>query len=145
MLFQPKYSYKVRVINPSKKTDYVVRQIHPFHSKFVNVFQLRSTLVDELKEQVPDSTTFRVGYLEGLKNRMSVVSNDDIKAMYDSQGCDITLWCDARIEDSARSDTNLGKRRRDERESEVEEVFEELKRKHEEQYDVLGLYTYLTI
>ena len=67
---------------------------------------------------------------------MSVVSNDDIKAMYDSQGCDITLWCDARIEDSARSDTNLGKRRRDERESEVEEVFEELKRKHEEHYDV---------
>ena len=99
------------------------------------MFQLRATLVNEFKEQVPDSTTFRVGYIEGQKNRMSIVTSDDIKAMYRNPTKEITLWCDARVEDGGRSESALGKRKRDDRESEVEEIYLELKEKHEEKYE----------
>ncbi len=72
--------------------------------------------------------------LDILKDRMSIVTSDDIKAMYTNQSHEITLWCDARVEDAARGESALGKRR-DERESEVEEVYMELKEKHKEQYE----------
>ena len=33
----PVYSYKVKIINPNKKSDVIVRQLNPFSSKFESV------------------------------------------------------------------------------------------------------------
>ena len=61
---------------------------------------LRTKLFEELKEQVPDSLTFNVGYFEGQRHsKMSLVSNDDLRAMYVTYPRGpITLWCDSRSE-----------------------------------------------
>ena len=42
---EPVYSYRVKIISPSKKTDLVVRQLHRVTSKFHSV----STLSDEFE------------------------------------------------------------------------------------------------
>ena len=52
-----------------KKSDIIIRQLHQFHRKFDSVFGLRATLVEELKEHVPDSTMFRIGYEDHKKEQ----------------------------------------------------------------------------
>ena len=86
--------------------------------------------------------TFKVGYIEGQKNKMSIITADDIKAMYSRfKTGEITLWCDARV-----SEVGLGagrcKRKREEsskqeREDEVEDIlYQELKEKHANKFDI---------
>ena len=45
------YSYKVKIINPLKKSDVVVRQLHRFNSKFDSLTALRVKLIDEFERQ----------------------------------------------------------------------------------------------
>ena len=116
-----------------------MRQMHHFHSKFDSVFNLRAMLVEEFKEQVPDNTTFRIGYIEE-KHRMSIITNDNVKCMYEKHvNGEIILWCDGRSDDVQ----GLGKRKREEqiirhneRDLEVEDVYQELLEKHNDQYDI---------
>ena len=93
---------------------------------------LRAKLIEELKEHVPNSMTFNVGYFEGRKH--------DLKVMYSKYpSSDITIWCDGWQDESIR-----GKRKRDdssvsslkhkEREEEVDDIFSELKEKHSDNY-----------
>ena len=59
------YSYKVKIINPLKKSDVVVRQLHRFNSKFDSLTALRVKLIDEFAETVPNTVNFNVGYFDG--------------------------------------------------------------------------------
>lgn len=81
-----------------------------------------------------------LGYIEGPKNsRMSIVTTDDINAMYmRHKSGEISLWCEGRCEDAGPIARN-GKRKRveqasryQEKEQEVDDVFQELKEKHTE-------------
>ena len=132
----------MKIVNPKKKSDIIVRQLHHFHSRFESVISLRAKLVEEFKEQVPNSLTFNVGYFEGQQHSKSwLVSRDDLNAMYAKypRG-DITLWCDGKselVEDEAQ--TTKRKRdetssRRQEKEDEVDEVYRELRDKHADKY-----------
>ena len=122
-----------------------MRQLHHFHAKFSSVTSIRTQLLEELKDQLPDSVSFSVGYIEGQQHtKMLIANTDDIKAMYTrySSG-EITLWCDGRNNESS----GRAKRQRDEqvsskysdREEEMEHIFTELKEKHEEKYDLTKL------
>ncbi|SMN02472.1 hypothetical protein SPONN_1129 [uncultured Candidatus Thioglobus sp.] len=121
----------------------MTRHLHRFHGKFITVVSLYTKLIEELKDQVPNNLTFAVGYFEGQKHsKVSIVSNDDITAMYSKypRG-EINLWCDARCEENA-----AGRRKRKraletvsnyhEGEEQVDEVYKELREKHLEKYDV---------
>ena len=135
------FTYKVKIINPAKKSDVVMRELHHFRSKFDSVLMLRAKLVEELRDQVPDSMTFKVGYLEGQKNnRMSIMNQDDIKAMYlRYKTGEITLWCEGKVDDVGRGN----KRKREEqvsskyheREDEAEMIYQQLKEKHADKFD----------
>lgn len=99
---------------------------------------LRAKLVDEFQEQVPNSLTFNVGYFRGQScTKISLVSNDDLAAMYACCKKDITFWCDSRVE-ASHDEGRPGKWRRDEkvskRQDEVEETYEDLKRRHHNTY-----------
>ncbi len=59
------FSYKVKIINPIKKSENIIRHLLTFCTKFVSVTELRVKLIDEFKEQVPDSLDFNVRYYEG--------------------------------------------------------------------------------
>jgi hypothetical protein len=116
----------------------VTRHLHHFHGKFDTVISLYTKLIEALKDDVPNNLTFSVGYFEGQKHsKVSIASNDDLKAMYKNYPVgEITLWCDARCEESA------GKKKRKRVESsyhgeeeEVDKIYMELREKHLE-YDI---------
>ena len=59
---QPVYSYKVKRINPMKKSDVVVHQLHNVTTKFDSVSAIRVKLMEELKEHIPITANFDVGF-----------------------------------------------------------------------------------
>lgn len=104
---------------------------------------LRAKLIEEFKEQVPDSLSFSVGYFEGqAHSKLSLVSGEDLNAMYTTYRSGlITLWCDGRSEPTEDSASGRSKRkkeetssRRQEKESEVEEVYTNLVSMHKDSY-----------
>ena len=66
---------------------------------------LRIQLLEELKEQLPDSTSFNIGYYEGQQHiKMFIGNADEIKAMYAKYPSgEITLWCEGRDDTSSGS------------------------------------------
>ena len=129
------FTYRVKIINPSKKSDVMVRELHHFHSKFTSLVNLHAKLVEEFNDSVPDSG---VGYYEGQRYcKMVIATQEDINAMYRKYPSgDITLWCDGKSEDNGK-----GKRKREtskynEREIEVDEIYRELEAKHSEKFEV---------
>ena len=145
-LLQPQHSYRVKITNPQRKSEVIMRQLHHFHGRFDSVITLRAKLIEEFKEQVPNSVTFNVGCFEGQSHsKVWLVTNDDLQAMYTRypRG-DITLWCDSRsepVEHDAGASGRPAKRKRDEtstrrqdKEEEVDDVYQELRDKHADTY-----------
>lgn len=60
-----KYCCKVKIINPSKKNEVIVRQLNNFTTKFTSANDNRIKLIDQFIEQVPSSLDFTVGYYDG--------------------------------------------------------------------------------
>ncbi len=143
---RPVYAYKVRIINPAKKSDVIVRQLNKFNSRFESVTALRIKLIEEFKEQVPNTVEFSVGYCEGSQQaKVWLVSSEDLHSMYlrYHKGGPITLWCDGKSRESSeedqrgkrKRDSGVGAGRREEKEEEVESVYKELQGKHGKKYD----------
>ena len=61
----PPYMYKVKIINPNKKSDVSVRHLHDCSTKFESVTALRVKLIESFKESIPNTVDFNVGYYEG--------------------------------------------------------------------------------
>ena len=141
-----KYTYKVKVINPHKKSDVIVRQLHGLNTKFDSVVVLRATLIEKLGEQVPETVNFDVGYYHGqAHSKIWLISESDLKAMYQKHPSgEITLWCVGRSAEQVTShglskrggdDFSAGPSKRQKREEEVDIVFQELKEKHSTKFD----------
>ncbi|SMN02688.1 hypothetical protein SPONN_1479 [uncultured Candidatus Thioglobus sp.] len=143
MQIQLKFDYKVKITNPARKSDVVVRHLHHFHGKFDSLLNLHVKLVEEFKEQVPDSLSFNIGYFEGQKHaKMLMGSEEDLQAMYMRYPSgEVTLWCDGRK--SEENGSAAKKRKREDvasnyhdKAEEVEDIYQELMRKHSENYDI---------
>ena len=77
------YSYKVKIINPLKKSDVITRELHHFNSKFESVLSLRLKLIEHLKEHVPSTVDFNVGYYEGQQHtKVLVVTHVDVHQVF---------------------------------------------------------------
>jgi len=115
----------VKIINPNKKSDVVVRQLHSFCLKFSSVSALRGKLIEEFQEQVPDSLRFSVGYFDG-RHQMSLVDHEDLSAMYSKYkfGREIILWCDKEVNShvTRKRESDTGLLKRQEREDELESI-----------------------
>lgn len=124
----------------------MVRYLHHY-SKFDTATQLRRKLIEVFGELVPDKE-FSVGYFEGQQHcKIWLASNQDFAAMYRKypKG-EITLWCNGRsstdedddkVNESAKKKKKDGDKvtRRQEKESDIDEVFKQLKEKHGVTYD----------
>lgn len=125
------YSYRVKIINPSKKSDIIVRQLHRFTSKFTSVSALRDKLIDY--SHVPE---FNVGYMEGSQqsSKIWLVTSDDLESMYKRypKGGQIIMWCDGKVHvgEKKKRDSEESTGRRQEKEDEVDSVYKELLEKH---------------
>ena len=135
------YSYKVRIINPSKKSDVVSRYLNKYSSKFTAVNAVRVQLIEEFKDQVLDSLTFQIGYFEGSQQaKISLVTDEDLKRMYDihKTGGQINMWCEGVSNEGANKGHGGSKRKRDdsgvskhqEKEEDVKDNFKVLQEKH---------------
>ena len=139
------FSYKVKIINPNKKSDVVVRQLNRLKSKFKSVRELRMRLIDDFSEHVPNTVDFTIGYFDGSQQAKTwLVSSDDLETMYQKypKGGNIMFWCDAKSAESESTHTQKRKRdakdgpgRRQEREEEVESTYKELVEKHSGKFD----------
>lgn len=140
----PVFSYKVRIINPAKKSDVIVRQLNGFSSKFASVNALRLQLIESFSDQVPNTVTFNVGYYDGSQQaKVWLFATDDLQTMYQKyKGGQISLWCDGRLA-SENSEERGPKRKKDsesstrrqEKEENVESVYKELLEKHGKKFD----------
>ena len=101
---------------------------------------LRARLQESFPYDMPGTTTFQLGYLEGNTKRW-VVEEKDLDVMYGTlgQNSKITLWCDAKIEvddepakkKRKRDETNPGPSCSDScKVDSVDLIFKELKKKH---------------
>ena len=134
------YSYKVRIINPSKKSDVVSRYLNKYSSKFTAVNAVRVQLIEEFKDQVPDSLTFQIGYFEGSQQAKISLVTKDLKRMYDihKTGGQINMWYEGVSNEGANKGHGGSKRKRDdsgvskhqEKEEDVEDNFKVLQEKH---------------
>lgn len=110
---EPKFAYSVKVINPQKKSEYVVQKLR------VNVV---FKYIDEMKENLASavqgipSTIDQVGYIEpghGAKGKQRWLSvSEDLKDMYTlhQKKREILLWCYAIKPSTSNPSTSSSKR-----------------------------------
>ena len=120
--------------------------MHGVTHKFESVASLRSALYHEFDDAIPVEGDYNVGFFEGKQQAKKwLVSSKDLEAMYvhfQGKPC-ISLWCDGK-EPAAESDeekTSNKKQKRDhglskrnEKEEELEDIFQNLKEKHGNEY-----------
>ena len=130
----------MKVINPNKKSDFVVLTWHKQHKRFESPKQLKLALIESFPDHVPSHLEFQIGYFEGRSSHSKrwIISINDVDAMYEvyMDGDDITLWCDGKNkpprkrkkDQSDSEDVPLSKR--EAKEEEQHKIFNELKEKH---------------
>ena len=92
------YNYRLKVIDPKKKTNLIVHEVHQFHGQFSSVIDLKAKLMEEFQEQVPETVFFNVGYFEGRQSTKKwIYSQEDLETMYKvcAAKSEILLWCNS--------------------------------------------------
>ena len=117
-----------------------MRELHSFIGQFTSVKHLRQVLCAELSDELPSS--LNVGYFEGRHHAKKWLTTDqDLVAMNTKlTGGDVCLWYDAAQQTSQvtvsrdRSPTRKKSSKRDNKEKEVEDIFQDLKDRHASDY-----------
>ena len=149
--FSQEFSYSVKIYNPVRRSQFSWRDLHDVSHRFTSVGSLRLALYHELEDEIPDNEEYNLGYFEGKQQKKKwLVSSSDLDAMY---ACfegkpRISLWCDGKEppeSECGSSDEDEGQPKRkkkkksskkprktkvDQREEELETIFQQLKEKH---------------
>ena len=134
---KPTYTYKVRIINPLKKSEVSTRYLNEVSSRIDSVNGLRLRIREEFGDQVSTSSAFNVGYLE-QQAKISLFTSDDLSRMYEqyAKGGQITLWCDGTVSDSnCKRKDDSGTSKRTENEQQVNDVYKDLRDKHGSEFE----------
>ncbi len=135
------YTYYVRMINPKKKSDFVVRLWHDATEKFHSPAGLRLKLMDSFPNDVPSTTDFQIGFFEPPNNtKRWLVDQRDLDTMYSRchTGAKMTLWCERRVSGMPENSTSdrenelpaPKKTKREQTEADTDEAFQQLREKH---------------
>ena len=95
----PTHTYKLKIINPSRKGDVVLCHLNGHADKFDSVTAMKMMLMEEFGDNVPGQLDFSVGYYDGSQQAKTwPVAKNDLDTMYKKfpNGGNITLWCDGR-------------------------------------------------
>ena len=115
-----------------------MRDLHSFNGQFTSVKHLRQVLCAELSDELPSS--FNVGYFEGRYHTKKWLTTDQDLVVMNSKfmGGDVCLWCDQQSGEATvsrdRSPARKKSSKRDEKEQEVDEIFQDLKDRHASDY-----------
>lgn len=73
----------MKIINPDKKSDFIVRELHNFSGKFESLLALKSMLINDFEDQVPPTPDFQVGYFLGKQStKYWLMCEADLQSMY---------------------------------------------------------------
>ena len=75
------YTYYVKIINPKRKSDFVVRMWHGTSQVFPTATSLRSKLQESFPSDIPSTDVFQMGYMEGNVKRW-LFKDQDLQVMY---------------------------------------------------------------
>ena len=117
--------------------------LHNFHSKFDSVTSIRAHIKAEFSENVPQDNSFSVGYFNG-KNKLWILNDQDVNGMYLvlRNDMEICLWCDGlECQDDEGTSITVKKSSKKEGSSiqkgqQLDDVFEELRKKHSKSYSI---------
>ena len=145
------YFWPVKIINPKKKSGFVLLTWHQVSSRFESIAELKLKLMDDFQEFVSSTPNFQVGFIEGRSSQQWIIAREDLNTMYMSAKDDeITLWCDKKV-DPLEQGTQSRKRKStdtedgapaskaskaDEREQELLQIIDQLISKHSDSYTV---------
>lgn len=88
--------YKVSILNSAKRDKKLItRQLHHYSGSFRTLTDMRVRILEELKDQLPNTIDFDIGYYEKRSCKCWLVTQEDLTLMYGKLGKDISLWCDA--------------------------------------------------
>lgn len=143
----------MKIIDPEKKSNFIVRELHHFDEKFDSIPTLKLKLISEFGDQLPETDDFGVGYFIGKQSSKHwLVTKKDLASMYASlpKGkTSILLWCDGRSHHNCDTSEELGKSQKrkssvdtnppppskcKQLESDVDEISSELKDRHGTKY-----------
>ena len=140
------YSYRVKIINKSKKSDFITRDLRSFSGKFESIRSVKLKLMEEFDTLVPSSTDFNVGYFSGKQNKKQwLMDAGDLTEMYDGikKSGSVLLWCDSRLTGGSSnqnrkrpSTQSAPKSKRLEIEDDVDELVRQLQENHEDKYSI---------
>ncbi len=136
----PTYSYYVRMINPKKKTDFLVRMWHDERAQFKSPAELKLKLIDSFANEVSTTGNFHVGYFEppGNSNKRWIVEKRDLSTIYSvfEPGSKVNLWCERKVSEDDENE-NLEPRKKKKKvadkehvQEDLDEIFHDLKEKH---------------
>ena len=147
----------MRIINPKKKSDFIVRTWHDAKEAFDSPRALRLKLMESFPNDLPDHINFQLGYFEGRgSTKRWIVESRDLQSMYSffEAGAKITLWCEGNPVTSNDTESSSAKEakqsvtdgepppakkakqsvtgtsKRESFEEEIDQIFAELKEKH---------------
>ena len=124
------------MINPTKRSEFILKKLS-FHGKFTSTVDLHAKLVEALGDLVPRSLTFNVGYFEGQQHsKIVIIDNDDVKNMYERYKGEITLWCERDVPDTGHGKKSKASKVDEERECDVDKIYQELYNKHSVKYNI---------
>ena len=136
-----KYTYSLKIINPKKRSQFVVEKFRR-PGMFKSPRELRLCILMECKGSVPDNTEFDVRYFKGGRGsaKVWIKSEKDLNSMYETYHNEqkISLWClGPEKEDGTTSvsNTNISNNRKLPKQgskrqairNEVEDIFTSLK------------------
>ena len=138
---QPK-KYSVKIIDPKRKSKWTTRVWHDAIEEFRSPTVLKAKLAESFPEDLPDNLNFQVGYFQGKSGgKRCIIESRDLEQMYSifKEGAEVHLWCEGNIEPDdpepvkKRSKTSTGTRR-ELFEDELDEIYEKLREKHQENF-----------
>ena len=139
------YMYYVKLINPKRKSDFVVRHWHDVKKVFKSPEGLKRKLVESFPSELPPSKgiDFQIGFFDPPYNtKRWIIDERDLTVMYASfeSGSKINLWCETnadqspvatrvaeKVEPAAKKKKSTS---RDSIEDEIDTIFKKLKEKH---------------
>ena len=95
------YTYRVKIINKGKKSEFVTRDLKTFTGVFLSIKALKLKIIEEMDSLVPSTLDFQVGYFSGKQSKKNwLIDESDLKDMYDANESrkSIFLWCDSAEE-----------------------------------------------
>lgn len=136
------YIYYVKLINPKRKSDFVVRHWHGIKQVFKSPEALKRKLVESFPSDLPRSKgmDFQIGFFDPPYNtKRWIIDERDLTVMYASfeSGSKINLWCETNADQSPVEADKLEpatkKKKsttRDGIEDEIDIIFKKLKERH---------------